>query len=461
MNSFRFHRFLSIGLSGLLFLLLAACGPTSPPGTTGATPASVATLTRSIAPGRTATPVTGTTSFPTPVVTTVPVSPTQTTCPAAGTARAAILAPLALGNHQNVVYIVNESRGNTLTFGTLKRYDPRTGQKAEIVKLPGVSISAAQLSADGQWILFVSGSASASGRLQLVRLDGQGLQTLYCDPISRNFQWSTSQQLIAFESQAGSTGFVKVLHVADGTIETAFSQPLNTPYGYTLRTWLDTTRLYLTRSDTDVPPDGLAVLDLGKGLHQTVSDLVTVVDPHEPGQGQLLDFASSFDGTHVFVAHSSCSYACKGPGDITVQPALGGVEQTIYSSPAYSVVQVRAVTRLTLLFRVGNYGFPDQKSGDLTHNGMWMIHTDGTGLTRLATDNANLYSNLNLYNQYPWSNGSRDGTLYALEQQTPQTPGHPGTMSLFFGSLSGGTPISFASISDGTKLTIVGWTTMA
>src|SRR5260370_3811983 len=37
------------------------------------------------------------------------------------------------------------------------------------------------ISADGQWILFVSGTASAPGRLQLVRMDGQGLQTLYCD----------------------------------------------------------------------------------------------------------------------------------------------------------------------------------------------------------------------------------------------------------------------------------------
>jgi hypothetical protein len=292
----------------------------------------------------------------------------------------------------------------------------------------------------------------------VVRMDGQGLQTLYCDTTSHNFQWSTNQRLIAFESKSGSTGFVKLLRVADGIIETALSQPLNTPYAYQLRTWLDTTRLYLTRYDTDVPPDALAVLDLNKGLHQTVNNLVSVVK-REPGEFQ--DFDSSYDGSQVFVAHSPCAYSCSGPGNITVQPALGGKESTIYSSQAYSIVQVRAVTQNTLLFRVGNHGFIDPNSGDLSHNGLWAVHTDGTGLARLMTDSANLSTNLNAHSQYPWSNVSRDGGLYAVEQQIPQTSGHPGTVMLFFGSLSGGTPTSFAGMSNGTDLSIVGWTTMS
>jgi eukaryotic-like serine/threonine-protein kinase len=89
-----------------------------------------------------------------------------------------------------------------------------------------------------------------------------------------------------------------------------------------------------------------------------------------------------------------------------------------------------------------------------------MIHTDGTGLTCLTTDSANLSTNLNVDSQYPWSNVSRDGSLYAVEQQTPQTSGHPGTGTLFFGSLSGGTPTHFAWMPDGTQLSIVGWTMM-
>ena len=451
MNSFRFRRFVPLCLSSLLFILLVACGPT-PPTTTGTTPTPVATPAQSSTPGGTATP--------TPVVTTVPVPPTQTACPAAGTARAAVLAPIALGNHQTLVYIVSTPGASTSapSSTTLYRYDVITGVKTQILQLTNASISQAQISADGQWILFVSGTASAPGRLQLVRMDGQGLQTLYCDSTSSNFQWATNQKLIAFESKSGSTGFVKLLRVADGTIQTALSQPLNTPYAYQLRTWLDTTRLYLTRYDTDVPPDALAVLDLNKGLNQTINDLVAVVN-RQPGQFQ--DFDSSYDGTHVFVAHSPCSYDCSGPGNITIEPALGGTEQPIYSNQAYSVVKVRAVTQKSLLFLVGNRGFPNQNSGDLSHNGLWTIHTDGTGLTRLTTDSATLSTSLNAGSQYPWSNVSRDGTLYAVEQQTPQKSGNPGTALLLFGSLSGGTPTTFASTSDGTGLSIVGWTTMA
>lgn len=451
MNSFHFRRFLPLCLSGLLLVLLAACGTTPPITTTGSTPTPVVTLTPDSTPGGAVTP--------TPVVTTAPVPPTQTNCPAAGTARAAMLAPLALGNHPTIVYTVTApgASTNVPSSATLYRYDVTTGIKTQILQVTNESISQAQISADGQWILFVSGTASVSGRLQLVRMDGQGLQTLYCDATSSNFQWSTNQQLIVFESKAGSTGFVKLLRVADGSIQIALSQPLNTPYAYQLRTWLDATRLYLTRYDTDVPPDALAVLDLNKGLHQTINDLVTVVN-RQPGQFQ--DFDSSYDGTHVFVAHSPCAYDCSGPGNITTEPALGGTQQPIYTNQAYSVVKVRAVTQKTLLFLVGNSGFPNQNSGDLSHNGLWTIHTDGTGLTRLTTDSANLSTHLNADSQYPWSNVSRDGTLYAAEQQASQKSGNPGPATLLFGSLSGGTPTTIVSASDGTGFSIVGWTTM-
>jgi len=51
----------------------------------------------------------------------------------------------------------------------------------------GLRIEQAQVSQDGQWVLFLSipdprGDSQHSAMLQLVRLDGQGLQTLYCFP---------------------------------------------------------------------------------------------------------------------------------------------------------------------------------------------------------------------------------------------------------------------------------------
>src|SRR5438067_3252684 len=110
---------------------------------------------------------------------------TKTSCPADGTARAAVMRPLRLGKHGNVVYIYNEIPLNTSTaFGHLKRYDVVTGQKTELVT-SGIAIQSAQVSADGQWVLFLSTpdpriDPQHSALLQLVRMDGQGLQTLYC-----------------------------------------------------------------------------------------------------------------------------------------------------------------------------------------------------------------------------------------------------------------------------------------
>src|SRR5690348_11473881 len=103
---------------------------------------------------------------------TVPMPPTQTSCPPQGQARAAVIAPLTLGSDQNIVYVYNTSAS-----GILKRYDMTTGQKTTIVSLSKVVISDAQVSSDGQYVLFLS-QVSGQPAIQLVRMDGQGLQTL-------------------------------------------------------------------------------------------------------------------------------------------------------------------------------------------------------------------------------------------------------------------------------------------
>jgi len=61
-----------------------------------------------------------------------------------------------------------------------------------------------------------------------------------------------------------------------------------------------------------------------------------------------------------------------------------------------------------------------------------------------------------MFNQYPWSNVSRNGSLFALQHNSADFK----TVSLLYGSLNGGSPTTFASVSDGTQLQIVGWTTM-
>src|SRR5579863_5320713 len=180
MRKNRIYRITFALIGCCLVLFMTACGSANP-----------TTI------GNGGTPVAHTTS--TPMNSTVPVPPTLTSCPAAGTARAGVFAHLALGKQANIVYIVNSSPTGPPT-GTLKRYNVATGAKTVIVNIPNTLITEAQLSADGQWILFIAQSAGAA-KLQLVRMDGQGLQTLTCSIKQESIfdpQWSTNQHSIVF-----------------------------------------------------------------------------------------------------------------------------------------------------------------------------------------------------------------------------------------------------------------------
>jgi eukaryotic-like serine/threonine-protein kinase len=96
---------------------------------------------------------------------------------------------------------------------------------------------------------------------------------------------------------------------------------------------------------------------------------------------------------------------------------------------------------------------------DRSHNGLWKMNMDGTGLTRLTSDYTQQWSDLNTSSNSFWSNVSRDGSNYVLQTNTIQV--EPATTTLLYGSLNGGTPTAFASTSsDMTTLAIVGWTTM-
>src|SRR5712692_9400082 len=200
MRMTRFSHCIFALLGCSLIFLLAACGGTS------ANPTPTSSPTTAVTPGETTTPV--------PAVTTQPVPPVQTSCPPQGSVRAAVTAPLALGKDPNIVYLVTEyNLSNTQNetgapTSTLKRYDVTTGAKTEIVKIPGVTIDSPQVSADGQWILFVT-IADHSNELQMVRMDGQGLQTLYCLQNGRisNMLWSSNQQKVLFSASAAPNGF--------------------------------------------------------------------------------------------------------------------------------------------------------------------------------------------------------------------------------------------------------------
>src|SRR5579884_2065768 len=369
----------------------------------------------------------------------------STSCPAPGTARAAYTPSMTLGSHPTIVYLVNEGNSSNPT-GTLKRYDVVTGGKVEIVKMPGTSMVSAQLSGNGQWLLFVSQTSGVS-KLQLIRMDGQYLQTLYCGGINE-VESTPNQHLIMFAVTANGTESLDLLNTTNGALQTELAVP--TSNEVILHTWLDSTHIYLTNTQLDQFPNIIYLLDITKGPNQTLSDLKTVF------HGHFVDFDSSYDAKYLYTAACICGQGGDtGPGSIAVQPATGGQTQTLYSSNAYAITSVRAVLPNTLLFTIGNDG--PIGSGDQSHNGLWKIHTDGTGLTRLTKDTADQFIGFANFSQFPWSNVSRDGSKYALGIISGNSSNT--TYTLEYGSLNGGTPSVFASITN-VQLSIVGWTTM-
>jgi eukaryotic-like serine/threonine-protein kinase len=422
-----------------LILFLEACGSTSSPG-----------RSRTPTPERMITPIAGATP------TTVPLPPTQTSCPAPGTARGAVVARLTLGSHASIVYAYNQGRGSTPhpIAAFLKRYDSSTGSTTVILTEPHTFIDQAQVSADGQWVVFATQVADRSA-LQLVRLDGQGLQTLYCAAPGEQIgalAWSPDQRLLAF--QEGQS--VSLLAVATGAYQQAVHSGADRYYSP--RTWLDNTRLYLAvfAVGTETPPLNLALLD----------STTATVRPVLASPALYGDFDRSSDGTHLFT--SECQFAMPtmaGPSSILMQPAAGGPATAIYQTSSYAITALRVASPTTLLLVIHNSGVG---SIDTSHNGLWKVNTDGTGLTRLTSEAADEATGFP-FTRTPWSVVSRDGGSYAVQMYTYalSTPGTRTPLissSLLVGSMSGGPPVAFATLSrsSGTldTLDIAGWTTM-
>ena len=227
------------------------------------------------------------------------------------------MAPLVLGSHANVVYLESQGEGTNPYAGLLKRYDAITGNSKMIASVPS-SIYEAQVSADGQWVLFMS---TVSGRpaIQLVRMDGQGLQTLYCSAktgqnVPAGLQWSPDQQYLAFQEDGGS---VILLTLATGAYRIEVPKSYNV--FYIPRTWLDTTRLYLLAGPGEGGWPYLDLLDIRTGAVQQVMNL-------PPG---CADFDSSIDGMQLFASACVSGMGLKVPSSIRVQPAIGGPTTTI------------------------------------------------------------------------------------------------------------------------------------
>lgn len=432
----------------LLLIFLTACSSGS---STTSTSVSTPTAVGQTHQGNTGSTPTVPAGHPNPGDVTQPMPVTSTACPTSGSARPVVMANLVLGDHNTLVYVVNEfqNNGGTAKAGTLKRYDANTNAKTVILSIPNVSIHNAQISGDGKWVLFTT-YANSQYRLQLVRMDGQGLQTLTCFANNSidNPQLSADMKHVIFSVRQSSQNLVELLTLNTGALQTVLTVPIgDSSQGVHIGAWLDNTHVYLSDIPLDQPHDLLYILNISSSGGQTQDTLPALV--HKT----FGDFDSNYNGSLLFVDYGYCGLAgCNVPGDITVQATTGGPETTILHETNYVVTTLRVVSADTLLLLINN----SQAGGgsDISHNGLWKIHTNGSGLTRLTTDSASQNSSLNTESQFPWSNASRDSQLYALQISTAHT------FTLEYGSLNGGSPNIFASISDGTVLSIAGWTTM-
>ncbi len=396
-------------------------------------------------------------SHPSAVTSAVPS--TQTGCPATGKARAAVMAPLALSSHQTIVYAMNTGPFDAFDgagLGVLKRYDAATSLILDIVSVAHRGIEHPQVSADGQWVLFVTRYQDSahldSETVQLIRLDGQGLQTLYCpaegDTIT-SMQWSPDQKSLVFSEQLISASLhspttLYFLNMLTGQLQIEVAAPnnYNTPVvGYTPVAWLDNTHIYVTDTSEQGRYQNLYLLDIAQPPDQQHSNLQKVASIAQP----CWDFDSSPDGSKLYL--STCVPG-SGPSSITVQSATGGSQRTIYHSPVQTITAVRAISNTNLLLLIEN------ASGNRSDNGLWEISADGSHRFRILEDSSSSLQ-LNQSSQYTWSNISRDGTLYALQKTSPSGKAD----ALIFGSLTGrfGKVISTG---EGTELAIASWTMM-
>ncbi|HEX6778247.1 MAG TPA: protein kinase, partial [Ktedonobacterales bacterium] len=384
--------------------------------------------------------------------------PTITACPANGAGRAPVLTAMTLGNAPSLVYTVNEFQNNASTFGTLKRFDTTTGTKTEILKLPGTRIISAQLSSDGQWILF---SADIGGQMKLsvVRMDGRGLQTLACAPggdTIRNPQWSLDQKLIVFDESPNSGGAtIYLLSAASGLLQTELTPPAS-GLAYLPRTWLDLTRVLLVGylPNSDAPAQNIYILDTALGPNQQSSALqkfATVTTP-------CWNFDSSFDGKTIF--YNQCTPGNpEGSSTVASQSVGSATASQVFSSTTLAISAVRVFDNKNAFLLATASNSNIGLSGDRSKDGLYKIATDGSNnaIPLVAASNG-LTPALTSYSQYYWSNVSRDRNLYALEEYG--TNGSNASYTLLYGSMNGGASNTFASISDGTELEVAGWTTM-
>ncbi len=454
------QRFHYIGAIFCLLLVLTACSQQSGNATT---------------PGMSPTT---TTSTPSPTAAAV-----VQTCPAQATARAAIMPPLPPGNHPNIVYVSQSDNGSIL-----KRYDVNTGSTHTILSTNGTeTILKANISPDGQWVLLVANLQNQLA-IQLVRVDGQHLQTLYCTPTQMDMDsalLSPNQHFLVFNQvQDENISTLYLLNLTTGQLHTELS-PLQPGYpdlaqaqlqipavsilsssSFSSRTtsnrktssftpwpskhyliyipmkWSNNS-IYLigTVKATGALPHQLALLkDINKDVTQQATNLQAITAPFSDNGCQDYDVTPD---NQQLVCSAYTLMPPATPSTIMMRSITATSFHSVYSQPLGGRIVARTLSNSTLIFIL------DKPIGPPS---LWKINLDGSSLTQLlTTPTPDLDLSFAYASYLPRSITSPDGNQYALTISNLSS----NAQSLVFGSLSGGTAKTFASGTN--SFLLAGW----
>lgn len=397
----------TMGMLALLLLLVSACALPSQ--------ARDASLTPS----------------PTPTTrVTEKMTPTQTSCPSVDKARTIGRAYLARGKSDTLIYF-----DNTTAKTLLMRYDASTRKTTTALTLPKTQITNMQVSSDGQWVLFVARTKSAmypntnyvqpySGTtmLQAVRVDGQGLQTLYCSQRGEYMEavsWSPDGKQIAFQQTNTTSHFGKytigtrVLNTGDGSMYIANPRQIENSTGDYFKplTWIDNTHLALVHTFDRAP--GVAVPSAA-GIY-----LLDTAHKHVYGSSKRFPQLVSEDfpicwstalapDRHVLYQSTSPQdrngYENQGVSRIGSYSLTGEKARTVFSnalSPMFAITRIVAATSTSIFFQAWEgEGMP----GIVDSSQIWRVNLDGSGLTRAFAMNNVQYG---IDHTTPWGDLSR------------------------------------------------------
>jgi len=314
----------------------------------------------------------------------------------------------------------------------------------------------ANVSPDGQWLLLIT-EVQGRSALQLLRLDGQQLQTLYCTPSGGkidNALFSPDQHALLFSEEVGKggngplIGSLSLLDVETGKLHTEASWSytvgaLSYP-GFSPLKWADESSVYLAGSHLpahllDGPPNFYLLRDINKDVSQQKSNIQLIQASATENDCEVVDVTPD-NKQIVCSTDPHRRRQSDEPATIELRPLAGKAFQTIYRDRGGDV-DVRVLSNSTLLFLQYRPGSQDT---------LWKMNTDGSRATQLMRSPSKGYDGLLTFpfNRQPWSLVSRDGQYYVLKI---------GNNRLVIGSLAGGQQTTIGTQQDDASLDPVGW----